>query len=307
MERLRDLWGNLYRPDEHTLFQSFAWNLLAARAFSDREAPHVAMVDHQNGAAIIPGCISQYGQYLLGEALFDYRDVLLSGDEEANAVAWREIARVGAPLQVTALRSERARERWQESGLGAESFVNAPCVRRSDLDAAEFVARHHRSARLLRRLTRQGIEVRQHSGTNRALVRTIYDLKSRQEVPNNLFADVVRRDFLVAAAALGSCDVFTLESPGGLVAAIVTFRDGETRRFYTTYYDHAWAHSSPGIALLFEATHRSLAEGLDCDYMTGEQPHKLRFATSSVPLFRVEASAEQLANLGNARADLIAA
>lgn len=300
VERLRPLWGSLYRPAEHTLFQSFEWNLLAARAFAARETPCVIAVENGSGAAIVPACVSPFGLSFVGETLFDYRDMLAAGDEEASASAWRQVALMRAPLQVTAVRGDRERKRWEDAGLVPAPFVNAPCVLRSDIDPAEFFARHNRSARLLRRLSRQGIELQQHSGGNSALVRTIYELKGRQDVPGteNLFADPARREFLVAAAAMWPCDIFTLESPGNLVAALVTFRDGETRRFYTTYYDHAWAHSSPGIALLFEATHRSLAAGLDCDYMTGEQPHKLRFATSSVPLFRVEATCEQLNDLG---------
>ena len=39
----------------------------------------------------------------------------------------------------------------------------------------------------------------------------------------------------------------------------------------------------------------SLAEGLDCDYMTGAQPYKLRLATGSMPLFRLRATPRQLA------------
>ncbi len=41
----------------------------------------------------------------------------------------------------------------------------------------------------------------------------------------------------------------------------------------------------------------SLAAGLDCDYMTGEQPYKMRLATNSVPLYNVRATAEELAAL----------
>ena len=136
----------------------------------------------------------------------------------------------------------------------------------------------------------------------------VYDRKAAQDTgpAENLFADPARRDFLVAAAAMTPCDVFTLESAGTLVAAIVTFRDRETRRFYTTYFDRAWAHYSPGVALLFEATRASLAEGLHCDYMTGEQPHKMRFATASMPLFRVYATADQLVNVARAETALAA-
>ena len=93
--------------------------------------------------------------------------------------------------------------------------------------------------------------------------------------------------------------MYTLESAGTLVSALVTFRDGKVRRFYTTYYAQEWAHYSPGVALLYEATRRSLRQGFDCDYMTGEQPHKMRFANSVTPLYRVSATAEQLAEIAS--------
>ena len=85
----------------------------------------------------------------------------------------------------------------------------------------------------------------------------------------------------------------------------MTFRDGLARRCYTVYYDHAWAHYSPGITLLFEVTRRSLEQGLDCDYLTGEQPHKTRFATHLTPLFRVETEARELARITGLKLGLV--
>jgi hypothetical protein len=102
---------------------------------------------------------------------------------------------------------------------------------------------------------------------------------ARRQFSDNLFVDPRRVEFVLRAAAL------------------VTLRDGRVSRFYTTWFDDAWAHYSPGTALLFEVTRRSLAEGLDCDYMTGTQSQKLRFRIGSIPLFRAEASAEQLAQI----------
>lgn len=298
MERLRDLWGELSRSGAYTLFQSFAWNHLAARVFAGRETARVVAVESGAGAAIIPACANGKGLSLLGEALFDYRDLLAGGDDAATTMAWKELARRPAAFEVTALRGD-ACERWEGIGLPVDPFVSAPCVLRADMDAITFEARHHRSARLLRRLARAGVTPHQRAGSDATLVRAIYERKAVQVVDTgeNLFVDFARRDFLVAVAAESPCDVFTLESAGTLVAALVTFRDGNTRRFYTTYFDRAWAHYSPGVALLFEATRRTLAEGLDCDYMTGEQPHKLRFATASVPLYRVNASAEAVAEV----------
>ena len=80
-----------------------------------------------------------------------------------------------------------------------------------------------------------------------------------------------------------------------LVAALVTIRDVDARRLYTVYFDPAWSKFSPGTVLIYEVTARTLAEGLDCDYMTGEYGYKNRLATAMVPLLKVEASAEQLA------------
>ena len=76
---------------------------------------------------------------------------------------------------------------------------------------------------------------------------------------------------MIEAARLeaGDCKIYALEQAEELVAAVLTFRDGGIRRFYTIYFDPAWAHYSPGQALLFEATALSLEEGLSCDYMTG--------------------------------------
>ena len=98
------------------------------------------------------------------------------------------------------------------------------------------------------------------------------------------------------------CELFTLENAAGkLIAGLVSFRDGNIRRCYTIYFHPEWARYSPGVALLYEVTARSLGEGLSCDYMTGEYPYKLRLANASRPLYRVEASAEELADIAERR------
>jgi CelD/BcsL family acetyltransferase involved in cellulose biosynthesis len=283
------------------MFQSFSWNLAAACAFRS-EPPYVVAVEGGNGAAILPACVAEGNISFLGDSLFDYRD-LLADSSDATAAAWTRLAALRLPLSLTALYGARSQAHWRDMGFVPTPFVTAPGVRVADLNAIDFESRHHRSLRLLRRLNRLGVSFHEHSGRDSALLRAIYQAKAAQvlESGENLFTDPARRDFLIAAGGLGACDVFTFESAGTLVAALVTFRDGEVRRFYTIYYDRAWAHYSPGVALLFEVTRRTLASGLDCDYMTGEQPHKVRFATSSQPLFRVLADAEELAGAGNAR------
>ena len=149
-------------------------------------------------------------------------------------------------------------------------------------------------------MQRKGVTLHQYSGMEGDLVKQIYQLKCDQFAgdASNVFRDQRRREFMVAVAALEAekCQIFTLEDTVGcIVAGLVTFIEAGIRRFYTIYFDPGWAVYSPGVALVFEATALSLEQGLSCDYMTGEYPYKLRFANASRMLYRVEASAAQLA------------
>jgi CelD/BcsL family acetyltransferase involved in cellulose biosynthesis len=290
LDLLRPSWERLHTPERHTLFQSFAWNRLAAAVFGGREVPYVVYVENSSGAALIPAAIAGGRISFLGETLFDYRDVLVAGNGEALSIAWRELARLGLPLAVTGVRGRSSF--W--GGFDLRPFSKAPCVNLQDAQA--FMA-HSRAGRLVRRLERQGAKLKRYDGTASGLLRDIYRRKAQSA--ENLFSDPRRVEFVLQAVALApaAVQIFTFETADAIVAALVTLRDGRVRRFYTTCFDKTWAHRSPGTALLFEVTRQSLAQGLDCDYMTGTQPAKERFATGSVPLFRAEATAEQLARI----------
>jgi CelD/BcsL family acetyltransferase involved in cellulose biosynthesis len=294
MEDFASRWQSLFHNSSRkTLFQSYDWNLLAARIFADRESPYVISAESDSGRAIIPAALARDGTLVtfLGETLFDYRDVLAEGGPEPLIAAWRELEALEQQLWVQGIRDERP-ERWP--AFEPQAFAEAPYV--SAMNADEFATSHSRAARLLRKLEGKGVTLHQHSGSETSLLRAIYSNKARQleGADNNLFADERRIDFMVTAAGLGSTEIFTIESDGAMIAGLVILRDGDVRRFYTIYYDLAWADWSPGTALTFEVTRQSLAEGLSCDYMTGRQNHKHRFATGSVRLLRVDASPEQL-------------
>ncbi|HLK33144.1 MAG TPA: GNAT family N-acetyltransferase, partial [Terriglobales bacterium] len=281
----------LYSHCPATFFQSFTWNRHAARLFGAREEPYVVLAESDSGLALIPGAVTDHGFTLLGEALFDYRDVLTQGDPGVLWLAWQEVAALKLPIFFTGLRGQERRCAWEI--FAPQPFVSAPCVQLGETSAAELSAAHTRIASRWRKILRQGVEFHHAGKPDAELLRRIYQLKGAQ-LPANLFRDPARINFLLEVAAHGpaACDVYTLTQGATLVAALVTFRDGETRRFYTTYYDHSWAHFSPGMVLLYEVTRQSLEEGLSCDYMTGEQPHKERLATSRVPLYRVECAPE---------------
>lgn len=298
MRQLQPLWEQLCMDSRYTLFQNFELNLLAAEHFAGREQPYMVCAESSAGAAIVPAVIRQSDQSirLLGEELFDYRSFLHSGDGDALQAALAVLADLGRPLEVVAIR-EADRNAIVDQ-LQLAPFVAAPAVRCADISAEQFAVAHNRLARNLRRLERLGLEQRSYNGANSQLLRSIFAGKAAQ-LAVSLFHDPARIEFLVSAAAQmpETFEVFTLEKGEVLAAAVVTLLDRGTRRFYAGWFAVEYEKHSPALALIYEITRQSLAAGMDCDYMTGEQPYKMRLATSAVPLYKVRASSEQLGAL----------
>ena len=299
MAALHPLWQSLCAAERTTIFQDFHWNLLALTMFAAREEPFVVCARTSYGTAIVPAAVrrSDSAIRLLGEELFDYRQFLHAGEQQVLIAALAALARREAPLQVSALRHGD----WDSGvpGLRLVPFSAAPAVRRIDISPEEFGGSHGRLARNFRRLERLGFALRSYDGTHSVLLRSIYHRKAAQD-PASLFHDPTRIELLVNAAVFhpASFEIFTLENGPRLGAALVTLRDRLTRRFYTGWFDPELHKYSPALSLVYEVTHLSLAGGLDCDYMTGEQPYKLRLATSSVPLYRLCATPRELHKLG---------
>src|SRR4029077_2094741 len=272
----------------YTVFQNFDLNLLAAEHFVAREEPHVVCAHSPEGAAIVPAVL-RHGDgsiRLLGEELFDYRCFLRQGDAEVLRSALAALAPLGRPLEVVAMREGDCEGVIDE--LELLPFAAAPGVSCAQISAEQFAAAHTRLARNLRRLERLGFELRSYDGANTQLLRSIYSAKAAQS-STSLFRDSARIEFMVSAAALmpDVFEVFTLENGPLMAAAVVTLRDAGCRRFYTGWFAAEYQKHSPALALICEITRQSLASGLDCDYMTGEQAYKLRLATSAVPLYRL--------------------
>ena len=308
LEKLRPLWERLAHETAPTIFQTFEWNRLAAEIFCRRLSPAVCAVESEGGAAIIPAAVNlqRTRLELLGETLFDYRDVLHAGDLETLKIAWGMLAKFNLSLSVTSVEPEAAATRWAD--LRPIEYARAPWVDASETTAEEFRALHTRAARQLRRMERRGARLRQYPGTEQHPVRRLYQLKTEQFAgdANNVFRDERRREFMIAMAAKegNNCQLFTLEDDAGcMIAGLVTFLDHNIRRFYTIYFDPGWAGYSPGVVLVFAATAISIEQGLSCDYMTGEYPYKLRFANASRMLYRIEASPSQIAALAQEQAE----
>ena len=302
MLRIRPLWEALRAAGKYTVFQNFDLNLLAADRFAQREEPYVVCVESGQDATIVPAVVrlSDGMLRLLGEELFDYRAFLHRGDDAVLRCALGALAELGHPLEIVALRgSERS---VVADELNLLPFAAAPGVSCEQISAESFAGAHTRLARNLRRMERLGFALKTYDGTNPEPLRAIYKAKARQS-DTSLFHDSMRIEFLVNAAALMPhvFEIFTLENGDQRAAAVVTLRDGKCRRFYTGWFGIEYEKHSPALSLIYEVTRQSLVEGLDCDYMTGEQGYKMRLATDLVKLFRVRATAAELAAAARAK------
>jgi CelD/BcsL family acetyltransferase involved in cellulose biosynthesis len=283
MGRIKRYWDALYRSGDrpYTLFQSFTFNLIAARVFSDRERPYVVVAESDNGTAIIPACIRKASLSLLGEELFDYRDVL-ADDGDALEHAWREVDRLHLPMTVKATRGEID---WAQS----RPFTTAPFLPRG-----EKVRRIKSVERNLRLLHERGCVLMEIQESDKAqFVRRMYMLKARQR-SGSLFIDPLRVEAVAALSESDLARVHALKHDEDIVAAALTFTDGSTCRFYGTYYDPRWAVFSPGICLLCRLIQLAQEQNLDFDLMTGEQSYKLRLASGVVPLFTAHRAASAM-------------
>ena len=302
MLRIRPLWEALRAAGNYTVFQSFDLNLLAADRFAEREEPYVVCVESDQGAAIVPAVVrlNDGTLRLLGEELFDYRAFLHRGDDEVLRGALGALAELGRPLEIVALRGSERSAVMDE--LNLLPFAAAPGVSCEQISAESFAEAHTRLARNLRRMKRLGFALKKYNGANPHLLRAIYESKAKQS-DTSLFHDSARIEFLVSAAALmpDVFEIFALENGETRAAAVVTLRDVGCRRFYTGWFGKECEKHSPALSLIYEITRQSLAEGLDCDYMTGEQDYKMRLATNSVKLFRLRTTAEELAASARAR------
>jgi CelD/BcsL family acetyltransferase involved in cellulose biosynthesis len=296
LAKVRQLWEEIAssarfvqpRAAAPTLFQSYAWNEIAARLFAGRERPHVVVAESDSGAAIIPACVRGDFVSLLGEELFDYRDVIVCGDEALLDRAWQKVADLALPVEIKAVRGERT---WAEM----RTFAGAPC-----LPASKPVKRNKGLERNLRLLRERGCESghraigpsgdqiqiprRNDKRDVCDLVRRMYELKARHE-SGSLFRDPLRIEAVVEMAVSAPSEVFTIEHDDEWVAAALVFIDRNVCRFYGTYYDPRWARFSPGVSLLYRVIQHAQARGLDFDFMTGEQAYKMRFASDVVPLY----------------------
>jgi CelD/BcsL family acetyltransferase involved in cellulose biosynthesis len=301
IEKLRPLWEELYQNGDYTLFQTYEWNLEAARVFGEREVPFVVAVEDGHSCAIIPGAIRLRDHVftLLGEELFDYRSVLSVGALGCMH-AWDEVARLEVPLSVHAIR-EVDLYHWR--GIQSKRFTGAPFLK-----AEQRFYAHPRLEQNLERLLAAGCRLESLSDDLRSPVGEMYRLKAAQD-PSCLFRDDPRIELVqrMVMTCREGCELLRLMHNETLVSAMLIFRDRGWQRFYATYFDPRWAQYSPGITLVHYAVKRAHDAGYNFDFMTGEQPYKLRLAKGVEGLYRGFAEPEQIQKIARLTEGLRAA
>ncbi|MBV9669832.1 MAG: GNAT family N-acetyltransferase [Acidobacteriales bacterium] len=284
---IEPLWNQLHHSDPHaTVFQSFAWNLALATHLSDREQPYVIVTED----TIIPAALTPDAVTFLGENLADYRACLTSAPEsDGFNLAWKALAALDRPLRFTALRPEHHSvfDRFSTTDFTGAPYAHAP--------AQEFASKHNRMFSRLRKLERLGFHVTTRDPRDRQFLSWMYERKAAAD-SGGLFHDPARVQCLldIYAATPDFTELTTIEREGHVIAAAIALRDRQTLRFYTNWFDPEWSHYSPGMVLLYEISRRALALGLTCDYLTGDQPYKMRMATGVSHLRRLDATLDEL-------------
>ncbi|HEY0564735.1 MAG TPA: GNAT family N-acetyltransferase [Terriglobales bacterium] len=298
---LQPLWDRCFEADPYaTVFQSFAWNLAAVRHLSNREFPHVIAVEDDDGHATVlpcglsPDADSPQALTFLGETLADYRaPITTDAGSRSFAVAWESAASLQLPLQFTALRHDH---HSVFDLFSTQDFTGAPYL--AEVTAEAFAAEHNRMFSRLRKLQRIGFELHTRTASDPNAERMLRELYANKAAGDkgSLFHDAARVSTLLdALIRLGDCvRITSMERDAETIACAVTIADRGWMRFYTNWYDLEWKHYSPGMVLLFELTRRALADGFACDYLTGDQPYKLRLGNQVAPLRRVAATPAEL-------------
>ncbi len=131
LDRLKSRWKWLEGQCDCTLFQSYELNRLAAEWFAARESPNVVVAESDAGIAIIPAVRRERELGLIGETLFDYRDVLSAGDPKTAGVRLAGTGALGASSAGDC--TARSSDAGALARLQPAEFCNAPTTRRCDL------------------------------------------------------------------------------------------------------------------------------------------------------------------------------
>lgn len=242
---------------------------------------------------------------------WDYNDLVLGDDPpgQMSAVAdyLRREARNWDFIDLRDLRDAgntivRIETALQDSGLSYRIFPEEERSPYMPIQGSwQDTMRNH--SRYIRRTLRKFAEKAQEGFRTRIiedpsrepeLLQRMIDLEAQKQVGGQLSIPFLGRHSKVFQSLFqtlgprGWITVVVLERGDHLIASNFLYRCGKKLWGYLTAYDHAYADLSPGMILIPTVIDYAFANGFDeLDFMNGEEPYKLRWATDFHQAYRL--------------------
>lgn len=287
---MEPLWRRAWEQAPGHFFQRFEPSLHWARIYAADGSLRVWV--HEAGPALAAFTLRQGQLELLGQGLFDYVDLIGT----ASPGAQQELARQ--------LLDWKEWRRFDATGVPADSpfacFWEALQPEQAPFSAApllvhpdQFHRGRARAARRLQQCLQAGWTLRQvrPCRERHALLQWILEQKEKtlqaRGGGNVLDAPAVCWLQAMVAREPDMTELWQLHRGAEIIAGLLSWRSGSVRYAYTISYSGHAAAMSPGILLLYGVLCDSVAEGLQFDFLTGEQPFKLRFADAHRRLLRL--------------------
>ncbi len=304
---MRALWAAA-EPALASCFQSFEF----ARSWSEVYFPRgVAALVVQDAATpfLLPWAARDAVLFPIGHGLFDYADVIAAPAaaptlvERAPALAralrrcggWRRLEMHGLPGDSPFLAFWRRLAQELGAPAAITPFSAAPQLRRNRcLATPQALDRlHPRAAERLRAARRRGwLGPVEEEGERRAMVDWL--LRQKEERMRTLgqasVLQAAEGDWLrrIATHASSGAELWAYRREQRLAAGFLTFLAPPLRYGYLLAFAPELAATSPAVTLLYFVLRETIGQGLDFDFLTGEQAFKLRFANAARPLLRLQ-------------------
>lgn len=290
LEPIEPLWRSAFERAPGHFFQRFEPSLHWARIYAAEG--NLRVWTHASEPALAAFTVRDGQLALLGQGLFDYVDLVGAASPAAQQQLarqlleweeWRQFEATGVPAD------SPFTSFWQALQAESSFFSAAPLLLHPD----RLRPGHGRAARRLRQCRQAGWELQQvgQGAERQALLHWILEQKQQalQASGGRNVLDEAAVQWLRAMVthAPELAELWRLHRDGEAAAGLLCWRSTPVRYAYTISYRSDAAAMSPGVLLLYGVLCDSAAQGLCFDFLTGEQPFKLRFSDARRSLLRL--------------------